>query len=210
MGSDFWKGLVDWVKTTLVDEKVISPEDLNLIQVIDEPQGVVDAIFAHYANRSFLPNPDEGAGDVAMKIVLSMMACALMFASAESNAQSAEARKAKGTGVIDKVLPPPVVKEYQPKVTAKGDAVVRMARKLRRRSPSAKGRYDHRGIPPGWQSSTSSASPPDPVPRTSHRRKRRRQVHACGRPGCETQRAHVGAVYLVSGAGWCIHTGQQR
>lgn len=66
MGSDFWKGLVDWVKTTLVDEKVISPEDLNLIQVIDEPQGVVDAIFAHYANRSFLPNPDEKALEMSL------------------------------------------------------------------------------------------------------------------------------------------------
>ncbi|MBL8512372.1 MAG: TIGR00730 family Rossman fold protein [Betaproteobacteria bacterium] len=66
MGSDFWKGLVDWVKTTLVEEKVISPEDLDLIKVIDDPQAVVDAIFDHYADRSFLPNPDEKALEMSL------------------------------------------------------------------------------------------------------------------------------------------------
>ena len=55
----FWRGLVEWFKTTLVDEKVISPEDVNLIQVIDKPEDVVEAIFKHYETRGFSPLPVE-------------------------------------------------------------------------------------------------------------------------------------------------------
>lgn len=59
VGSDFWKGLLDWFQQTLVAEGTISPEDMDLMTVIDEPQGVVDAIFAHYESRSILPSEDE-------------------------------------------------------------------------------------------------------------------------------------------------------
>lgn len=55
----FWRGLVDWFRTTMVNEKFISPEDLDLIQVIDTPGEVVDAIFRHYENRCFAPLPSE-------------------------------------------------------------------------------------------------------------------------------------------------------
>ena len=55
----FWRGLVEWFKTTLVDEKVISPEDVNLIQVIDKPEDVVEAILKHYETRGFSPLPVE-------------------------------------------------------------------------------------------------------------------------------------------------------
>jgi uncharacterized protein (TIGR00730 family) len=55
----FWKGLVDWLKTTLVDEKMISPEDMDLIQIIDEPEAIVEAIFKHYESRGFRLSPAE-------------------------------------------------------------------------------------------------------------------------------------------------------
>ncbi len=55
----FWEGLIEWFRTTLVDENTISPEDLDLFQVLDEPQEVVDAIFAHYEKRGFEPSPKE-------------------------------------------------------------------------------------------------------------------------------------------------------
>ena len=61
MQSAFWSPLVHWFRTALVHEKVISPEDMDLIQVIDEPQAVVDAIFDHYATRGFEPSPAERA-----------------------------------------------------------------------------------------------------------------------------------------------------
>ena len=57
--SDFWKGLIDWFKDRLVAEKMIDPEDLNLIQLIDDPKDVVEAIFKHYESRPFGPLPGE-------------------------------------------------------------------------------------------------------------------------------------------------------
>ena len=59
VGSQFWSGMVEWFKTALLDEKVISPEDMDLIQLIDEPKEVVSAIFKHYESRGFEPSDAE-------------------------------------------------------------------------------------------------------------------------------------------------------
>jgi uncharacterized protein (TIGR00730 family) len=53
MESNFWAGMLDWFKTTLVAEGVISAKDLDLIQVIDEPEKVVEAIFDFYEDKGF-------------------------------------------------------------------------------------------------------------------------------------------------------------
>ena len=55
----FWRGMIDWFRTTLVSEKVISAEDIDLIQIIDKPEEVVEAIFKHYETRGFGPLPRE-------------------------------------------------------------------------------------------------------------------------------------------------------
>ena len=39
---------------------------LDLVKLIDDPQKVVDAIFEHYANRSFGPSPDERALELSL------------------------------------------------------------------------------------------------------------------------------------------------
>lgn len=57
--SDFWKGLLDWFRDTLVTEGMVSPEDMDLVQVIDEPAKVVEAIFKHYETRGFEPSAAE-------------------------------------------------------------------------------------------------------------------------------------------------------
>jgi hypothetical protein len=57
--APFWEGLLDWFKTSLVDEKTIHPDDLDLIQVLDKPQQVVDAIFDYYSTRGFEPSEEE-------------------------------------------------------------------------------------------------------------------------------------------------------
>ncbi len=57
----FWEGLLAWFRATLVPEGVISPEDLDLMQLVDTPQEVVDAIFNHYEHRGFEPSADEQA-----------------------------------------------------------------------------------------------------------------------------------------------------
>ncbi len=57
--SEFWKGLLDWFDNTLVSHGVIDAEDLNFIQVLNEPQEVIDAIFRYYEQRSFTPSCEE-------------------------------------------------------------------------------------------------------------------------------------------------------
>ena len=59
VGSAFWAGMFDWFRTTLIDEKVISPDDMDLIQLTDDPQEVVSAIFKHYETRGFEPSDAE-------------------------------------------------------------------------------------------------------------------------------------------------------
>ena len=59
VGSKFWAGLVDWVKGTLVDEGMISPDDIHLMRILDKPEEVVDAIFSHYEKRGFTPSLAE-------------------------------------------------------------------------------------------------------------------------------------------------------
>ena len=59
VGSAFWGGMVDWFRTVLIAEKVIHPDDMDLIQVIDEPKEIVSAIFKHYETRGFEPSEAE-------------------------------------------------------------------------------------------------------------------------------------------------------
>jgi hypothetical protein len=51
----FWRGMIDWFRATLVSEGMIAAEDLDLIQVIDTPEAIVEAIFKHYETRGFKP-----------------------------------------------------------------------------------------------------------------------------------------------------------
>jgi uncharacterized protein (TIGR00730 family) len=44
VGREFWKGLLEWVRTQLQADGMISPEDLDLLQVYDEPEDVVAAV----------------------------------------------------------------------------------------------------------------------------------------------------------------------
>ena len=59
MHRPFWQGLLDWFQDRLVKEGMICPEDMDLIQVIDKPEEVVEAIFKHYETRGFAPLPHE-------------------------------------------------------------------------------------------------------------------------------------------------------
>lgn len=44
VGNDYWKGLLDWVRERLLETGKISPEDLELIQLVDEPAEVVATV----------------------------------------------------------------------------------------------------------------------------------------------------------------------
>ncbi len=57
--SAFWAGLMEWFRNTIITEGMASPEDMNLIQVIDDPDKIVEAIFQHYESRGFELSPTE-------------------------------------------------------------------------------------------------------------------------------------------------------
>ncbi|SDY02699.1 TIGR00730 family Rossman fold protein [Nitrosomonas sp. Nm33] len=57
--SDFWRGLLDWFQQVLIHEGYILPEDMNLIQIIDEPAEIVNAIFQYYETSGFEPTAAE-------------------------------------------------------------------------------------------------------------------------------------------------------
>jgi hypothetical protein len=43
-GSDYWKGLLDWMHDVLVREKRISPADMDIFKVVDDPDLLVEEI----------------------------------------------------------------------------------------------------------------------------------------------------------------------
>ena len=55
----FWRGLIDWCRARLVEEGMIGPSDIDLLQVCNKPKEVVDAIFGFYEKRGFEPSPAE-------------------------------------------------------------------------------------------------------------------------------------------------------
>jgi uncharacterized protein (TIGR00730 family) len=44
MGSEYWRGLIDWLKNTMMQEGKINSTDMELIQIVDEPEEVVKLI----------------------------------------------------------------------------------------------------------------------------------------------------------------------
>ena len=57
VGTDFWKGMVDWIKKTLLlENKNISKEDLDLFHVVDTKKEVIEILEKFHNNYSFSPN----------------------------------------------------------------------------------------------------------------------------------------------------------
>ncbi|MDL2274544.1 TIGR00730 family Rossman fold protein [Desulfosarcina sp. OttesenSCG-928-G10] len=44
VGSDFWNGLLEWVREKLLSLALISPEDLDIVQVMDDPEQIVETV----------------------------------------------------------------------------------------------------------------------------------------------------------------------
>lgn len=57
VGSDFWGGLIDWIKTTLLEKNgSICAEDMDLIKIVDSSDEVVDVLDAFYKKYNLRPN----------------------------------------------------------------------------------------------------------------------------------------------------------
>lgn len=57
--SAFWKGLLDWMRDSMLANGLISASDLDLVKLIDEPGQAVEAIFDFYQTRGFAPTASE-------------------------------------------------------------------------------------------------------------------------------------------------------
>lgn len=44
VGSDYWSGLLEWIKSTLLEHHKISQNDLDILQVMDDPEEIVKAV----------------------------------------------------------------------------------------------------------------------------------------------------------------------
>ena len=57
VGRDFWGGLIDWVRTTLLDSfQNISAGDIDLVQVVDTAEEVIEILDKFYEEYNLSPN----------------------------------------------------------------------------------------------------------------------------------------------------------
>ena len=50
-GSSYWKGLLDWLQSSVLAGGFISEEDLDLLRVCDEPDAVIEIVQRWYAKQ---------------------------------------------------------------------------------------------------------------------------------------------------------------
>lgn len=58
IGIAYWKGLLDWIKDTILKEKNLSEEDLKLFKITDDVNEVADEIEAHFKSCGHTPTFD--------------------------------------------------------------------------------------------------------------------------------------------------------
>ena len=57
VGSTYWEGLLDWIKETMLGvEGNISPDDLDLFNIVDTPEQAVEIIEEFYKKYTLKPN----------------------------------------------------------------------------------------------------------------------------------------------------------
>jgi len=51
IGNDYWSGLIDWIKASLVERAAIEPADVDLLRITDDPAEACQIINAYVAGR---------------------------------------------------------------------------------------------------------------------------------------------------------------
>jgi uncharacterized protein (TIGR00730 family) len=59
VGTKFWEGLLKWFKDTLLANGMVESQDLELVQVIDDPKEIVEAIYHFYESRDIVLSETE-------------------------------------------------------------------------------------------------------------------------------------------------------
>lgn len=44
VGTDYWTGLLDWIKGTVLKQGIISPDDLDILHLTDDPDDIIKTI----------------------------------------------------------------------------------------------------------------------------------------------------------------------
>jgi uncharacterized protein (TIGR00730 family) len=57
VGSDYWSGLVDWIRSRLLEGGKISAQDVDLFTVCDDPKDVAAAVFRGAEQQGFPAHP---------------------------------------------------------------------------------------------------------------------------------------------------------
>jgi len=63
MGRDYWQPLIDFVRGTMIEEATISPEDLDLVLVTDDPDEAVNHILEAHRLKNGRPKPSPVLGE---------------------------------------------------------------------------------------------------------------------------------------------------
>jgi uncharacterized protein (TIGR00730 family) len=53
-GSEFWKGFLDWLRSSVLSRNYISEDDFELLRVVDRPDGAVEAIRRWYVGHEVI------------------------------------------------------------------------------------------------------------------------------------------------------------
>lgn len=56
IGTEYWGGLVDWIKDTMVENGTISSDDINLFHLTDDPDEAVQIVCDFYQKHTLSPN----------------------------------------------------------------------------------------------------------------------------------------------------------
>lgn len=59
VSNAFWKDLLAWFKSSMVEHGTIANEDLDLYKIAETPEDVVDYLDQFYKDRSLMPSPKE-------------------------------------------------------------------------------------------------------------------------------------------------------
>jgi len=51
VGKDYWEGLISWLRKTVLESGAVSPEDIDLMHIVDEPEEVCAIINKRYKER---------------------------------------------------------------------------------------------------------------------------------------------------------------
>jgi uncharacterized protein (TIGR00730 family) len=64
-GSDYWGGMIDWMRGTVLKASNITQEDVDSIHIVDTPEAVRDIVVAFH-DRALVTNADEAEATYAI------------------------------------------------------------------------------------------------------------------------------------------------